>query len=250
MNYKKVYESIIQRRLENPLSEGEYGEKHHILPRSLGGSNKKENIVRLTAREHFICHALLAEMYEKETVEWYKMNHAFMMMKGTSDNQKRYFNSKLYELKRTDFSKTMSYNQMGDKNSQFGKLKSKETKEKISKSLIKDGVCWRQARSNRRKEMNMKFMYNGVYIRKQVRNNIFRLFGIDINTDIEIGISELRVLLHRLYVDELLSTVELGNRFGCSDVTILNYLKLVDIPRRTLSDSLIIVKRGKTERKH
>ena len=32
-----------------------YYEKHHIQPKSLGGSNKKENLVRLTAREHFIC---------------------------------------------------------------------------------------------------------------------------------------------------------------------------------------------------
>jgi hypothetical protein len=69
MNHCKIYISIIENRKNNPLPLDEYGEKHHIVPRSLGGNNSKENLVRLTAREHFICHALLAEMYEMESAE-------------------------------------------------------------------------------------------------------------------------------------------------------------------------------------
>jgi hypothetical protein len=124
MNYKKIYDKIIENRLNNPLDEMEYGENHHIIPRSLGGSDEVQNLVRLTAREHFICHALLAEMYEKETFEWYKMNLAFKMMKSTSSDHggNRYFNSRLYELKKKDFSKVMSYAQTGKKNSQYGKV--------------------------------------------------------------------------------------------------------------------------------
>lgn len=38
-----------------------YYEKHHILPRSLGGTNDKENLVLLTSREHFLCHWLLTK---------------------------------------------------------------------------------------------------------------------------------------------------------------------------------------------
>ena len=40
------------------------GEKHHILPRSFksGGEKDKLNIVKLTYREHFICHLLLTRM--------------------------------------------------------------------------------------------------------------------------------------------------------------------------------------------
>ena len=41
-----------------------YIEKHHIIPKSCGGSNKKENLVALTAKEHFICHLLLTKMTE------------------------------------------------------------------------------------------------------------------------------------------------------------------------------------------
>jgi len=118
MDCRRIYDSIIEKRkLETP--EG-YVEKHHILPRSLGGNDDAENIVSLTAREHFVCHYLLAKMYEKETFEWYKMNHAFIIMKASSDNHKRYFNSRLYENLRKNFSSVMSKLQTGSGNSQYG----------------------------------------------------------------------------------------------------------------------------------
>lgn len=100
MNYKKIYYKIIQNRKDNPILKKEYSERHHIIPKSIGGDNSKENIVRLTAKEHFICHFLLTEMYPYESFEWYKMNHAFMMMKSSSKTHKRYFNSRLYESKK------------------------------------------------------------------------------------------------------------------------------------------------------
>lgn len=135
MNYKKVYERIIENRLKNPLSESEYGERHHIIPRSLGGSDRKNNLVRLSAREHFICHALLTEMYEHGSVDWIKMNLAFMMMKGSRAYQNRYFNSRLYEIKRKDFSRALSISQQGEKNSNYGKPMSEEARRRISNSL-------------------------------------------------------------------------------------------------------------------
>lgn len=118
MNYERLYEKIINQR-KNNLPEG-YSEQHHILPKCLGGNDSSDNIVRLTAREHFICHFLLAKMYQKDTVEWYKMNHAFMMMKCSSVIQNRYFNSRLYESLKENFSLAMSASQQGKNNSQYG----------------------------------------------------------------------------------------------------------------------------------
>lgn len=119
MDYKKIYCSIIEHRRKCPPAG--YVEKHHVIPKSLGGNDSKENVVKLTAREHFLCHYLLAKMYSKESSEWYKMNHAFMMMKSTSATQKRYFNSKLYESLKSNMSDVMSESQKGNKNSQYGK---------------------------------------------------------------------------------------------------------------------------------
>ena len=120
MNYQKIYNTIISNRQDNPLSTDIYVEEHHIIPSSLNGTDDPENLVKLTAREHFICHALLSRIYVIGTFEWYKMNHAFMMMKCESLNQHRYFNSRLYEYRREIFSKIMSKAQSGKRNSQFG----------------------------------------------------------------------------------------------------------------------------------
>lgn len=71
MNYEKIYSQITERAKTRHL-EG-YKEKHHIVPKCLGGSNDKENIVELTAREHFLCHRLLVEIHSKETKLWYAL---------------------------------------------------------------------------------------------------------------------------------------------------------------------------------
>jgi hypothetical protein len=58
--YHRWYYNIINRRIGN--TPAGYFEKHHILPKSLGGSNAQSNLASLTAREHYICHLLLVKM--------------------------------------------------------------------------------------------------------------------------------------------------------------------------------------------
>ena len=60
--YTFWYNNIIQRAQSRVLSTDTYTEKHHIIPRSLGGDDLTSNLVRLTAREHFVCHLLLTKM--------------------------------------------------------------------------------------------------------------------------------------------------------------------------------------------
>lgn len=59
MNYERLYWSLINAALEREYPEVEAYENHHIIPRSEGGSNKKSNKVRLTPKEHHICHLCL-----------------------------------------------------------------------------------------------------------------------------------------------------------------------------------------------
>ena len=76
--YTNWYNSIIQLANSRELSSDVYTEKHHIIPRSLGGNNSKSNIVSLTAREHFICHLLLTKMTTDNAM--YKMKFALSML--------------------------------------------------------------------------------------------------------------------------------------------------------------------------
>jgi len=91
MNYTKHYDQLVYKaKLRNTLSENEYYETHHILPKCLGGSNKEDNLVRLTAREHFVAHWLLCRTYPEEP----KLAWAFRMMCTIrTENQHRYIPS-------------------------------------------------------------------------------------------------------------------------------------------------------------
>ena len=88
MDHQRVYNQIINKALSRCV-EG-YTEKHHIIPKSLGGSNHRDNIVRLTAREHFLCHWLLHRAYPSNR----KLAIAFdKMVKGGTKVQPRYIPS-------------------------------------------------------------------------------------------------------------------------------------------------------------
>ena len=87
-----------------------YVENHHIIPRSEGGPDNNDNIVALTAREHYICHLLLAKIYND-----YKMLSAVVFMQCKSPSQKRdfKFNSRLYARLKIDFAKKISKRMSG-----------------------------------------------------------------------------------------------------------------------------------------
>lgn len=65
MNYQKIYDQLIEKRRKYPLTKNKkdpnyiYCECHHIILKSLGGSDSEDNLINLTAREHFIAHYLL-----------------------------------------------------------------------------------------------------------------------------------------------------------------------------------------------
>lgn len=103
--YTRWYYSIIRSATLNKPNAG-YVEKHHIIPKSLGGTNKKENIVSLTARQHFICHLLLTRMVEgqyKRSMAWALHRMAF----SKSDLNDRRFTSAQFELARTRFANSI-----------------------------------------------------------------------------------------------------------------------------------------------
>lgn len=59
--YTKWYYNIIS-DASTRLMNNTYTELHHIIPKSLGGSDKAHNLVKLTAKEHYMCHRLLPKM--------------------------------------------------------------------------------------------------------------------------------------------------------------------------------------------
>jgi hypothetical protein len=79
---------------QNRSTPSGYVERHHILPRSMGGTNDESNLVYLTLREHFIAHRILWRAYR--TAELAK---AFFLMGGKQDNH----TSRDFETARTEW---------------------------------------------------------------------------------------------------------------------------------------------------
>lgn len=131
--YKNWYNSIIT-KAKTRVNSG-YTETHHIIPRSLGGDNSKDNLVELSAREHFICHILLTKFIIGD--DKYKMINAVMMMKSSNKFQNRYINSRLYENVKVLFAIYQKENMTGEGNHFYGRTHSKETKLKMSESKKK-----------------------------------------------------------------------------------------------------------------
>jgi hypothetical protein len=122
-NKYKVWHDKIIARANNRTLEG-YKEVHHIIPKSCGGSNDKDNIVNLTAREHYIIHLLLP--YCTSGNAKHKMLNAFIFMTSKSRFCKRDYkiHSRVYQKLRSEFAASLK-----------GRRLTPEWKAKISKTL-------------------------------------------------------------------------------------------------------------------
>jgi len=95
--YKNWYFSIILNAQNRSIPLG-YVEKHHIIPKSMNGSNLPDNIVKLTAREHFICHHLLTKMTNGDAKR--RMYRALSFFLTGNKNHTRKLTARQYSIAR------------------------------------------------------------------------------------------------------------------------------------------------------
>lgn len=143
--YTKTYFKIVNSRQSMHRSKKDsYFESHHIVPRCLGGDNKKTNLVLLTAKEHYICHLLLIKMTEGKARS--KMCLGLKCLSQMKNHkQHRKTTSRMFERFRIEANKAISENHArlsGPANPQYGKPSpnrgvkmSDEQKNKISNAL-------------------------------------------------------------------------------------------------------------------
>jgi hypothetical protein len=101
MNYQKIHDSIIVNAKNRglPVLRKNF-EKHHIVPKSVGGKDDPENLVFLTPREHFLVHKLLTKFFTGLALK--KMINAFCYMAFTTNNKRlnRSVSARDYDLAR------------------------------------------------------------------------------------------------------------------------------------------------------
>lgn len=111
MDYKKIYNQLIDRARQEARMKGKqvYYEIHHIKPRSLGGTGKNHewkhhpNLVLLTAKEHFIAHLLLCEIYPDNQ----KLKKALWALVNATKNSRYKVSAKIYQRAKQDYIETI-----------------------------------------------------------------------------------------------------------------------------------------------
>lgn len=132
MNYYRIYDEFISdRRLKESSAKLGYFEKHHIVPRSLGGGDEPENIICLTASDHMFAHKLLALIYGGA------MWHALHMcnMPGAACKGIRLCR-RWFERVRTERAAHMSRSMSGENHHFYGKTFSEKHRKNLSQSHL------------------------------------------------------------------------------------------------------------------
>jgi hypothetical protein len=162
-HYYNRYLKLIEYRKNNIPNKSQYCERHHIIPKSMGGNNEKENLVFLTGREHYIAHYLLAKSFPENSSLWYSFN---MMRRICNSKSFLYEKTRIYisenlkkdkkraeKISKANTGKSRSKEQKqkqslamsGENNPNWGKNHSIETKEKMSKNGIKGRkICYNE----------------------------------------------------------------------------------------------------------
>jgi hypothetical protein len=100
MDYQKIYNTLV-RRGQSRILEG-YSEKHHIVPRCIGGTDEVTNLVSLTPEEHYLCHLLLVKIHPNNI----RLVRSAMFMVSANKDQQR--NNKVYGWLKRQYSDDMS----------------------------------------------------------------------------------------------------------------------------------------------
>jgi hypothetical protein len=99
MHYQTVYDNLIAKRRKASPPIHLYTERHHIVPKSLGGTDDPSNLVVLTGREHWVAHLLLHKIYRLPQTA-----HACHMMAMRSEERgiPKIRNSRMYQTIREE----------------------------------------------------------------------------------------------------------------------------------------------------
>ena len=175
MNYKKIYDQLINKRknIEILHKSKVYCEKHHIIPKSLGGNDDKNNLVNLTAREHYIAHKLLQFYYKnkfgKYSHEYIAMHHALWQMSHLKKYNK-YISSREYDKRKIENAQFMSIRMSGENNPRYNKPVSQHTRQLIS--IANTGrIPWMKGKKHSTK--SRKLMKEHAYDRRGDKNPMY-----------------------------------------------------------------------------
>lgn len=244
MDYKKHYNLLIDRAKNRNING--YVEKHHIIPKCMGGTNEKYNIVELTPEEHYVAHQLLVKIYPDNKLLIFAAHQMTISSKNMPRNNKRYgWLKRLY----VEVCKTRT----GENNPSYGKgwFYNPITLEE-GKFLLKDVPNgWIKGRNTSKPRIKNKCKRCGNIIceNPNICKNIQRINRFIKNFHFNENVigtclfyQEYYRVVNKLkneYLYEKLSVEELKVKYGINtNETMRRILKSLDIDRRSQKEAL------------
>lgn len=121
--YTQFINNILNKR-GRYISDDVYKEKHHIIPKCMGGSDDVDNIIELSGQEHFIAHKLLADNNPSNK----KLIYAYWRMA----NQNKFCTPEEYERAKTMFVHKIS----GENHPLYNEHPTLQTRRKLSEAKL------------------------------------------------------------------------------------------------------------------
>ena len=219
MNYQKIYDDLIDSRRIRECQADAYYEKHHIIMKSMGGTNDSSNIVSLTAREHFLAHWLLWRIHRNRSASF----AFFSMCQFRIDSRKLNFSSRAYEEARLSRSFTSISEETRNKMSiaKLGKIYSAEARKNMSKGKI-GSIPWNKGKIDIFSKETRELMS---YSASHKSRRHFEFFSSSYLKH-EDKFSTLQINILKLYTEGFTNT-EISEKLSIKDYEIKNSLRSI-----------------------
>jgi hypothetical protein len=180
MDYKQIYDRLIDRGRNRVLES--YSERHHVVPKCMGGSDDPDNLVKLTPEEHYLAHQLLVKIHPGN---YALVRAATMMVPDRPSN-------KLYGWLRRKLAEAQSIAQSGELNSQYntkwvtnGEHDKKIPKDQTPEEGWSEGRRSRIIRRKKKKQIDQEKARRSEEKKKQKIKELKRLHEIYIKEGFE-----------------------------------------------------------------
>lgn len=143
MDYKKIYDKLVETRVKlrgRNKKRGDGLNRHHILPKCLGGEDNLDNYVLFTFKEHIVAHHLLTKIYPDNN----KLKYAYLRMIQSSKSDRKENTYKVsscgekiaYKLNLTELEELRKISVDVLRESNLGRKLSEDVKEKLRKAHL------------------------------------------------------------------------------------------------------------------
>lgn len=199
------YYQLIDRANSRTVDPNQYYETHHIIPRCMGGSDAKSNLVRFTAREHYIAHMLLVKMTTGPAKR--KMSFGLWKMISANKVQDRYMPcNRQYEIIKQNMAQAISEQNKGQ-------IVTEEQKEKL-----RNRVPWNKGKTGIYSEETLQLMslkskqkMMSEEARKKISDGVKRRYQLKVKTGIKGSRPRIKFVLKNTITNEIIETNNLRN---------------------------------------